>query len=355
MIVPDRLPAQLASGGRSSLGKPWRCARALRLLVLIGLSVAAFNSFASSVSAQAPTAGAVTASLTGVGASHASGHPAIHSASHSSSREKAANFCVAVAARLPGVSLAECQGIKVADTGAMSRNGLPVLARRIAASSQKNEKPPIRILLIGGIHGDELTSSTIVFHWLRLMDESAARRFQWSVVPILNPDGMLTRKPTRINAAGVDLNRNFPTPGWQKEAPAYWAKATARDPRRYPGPSPLSEPETRWLNLEIERFKPQVVVSVHAPFGVLDLDGPARPPTRFGRLMFNRVGVYPGSLGNYVGRYRNIPVITIELPNASRMPSESEVQRIWQDMLAWIARSVEPGAARMSGAKALST
>jgi len=40
----------------------------------------------------------------------------------------------------------------------------------------------------------------------------------------------------------------------------------------------LSEPESRWVSDEIERFQPQVIISVHAPFGVLDLM--ARPPRR---------------------------------------------------------------------------
>ncbi|HCN87797.1 MAG TPA: murein peptide amidase A, partial [Oxalobacteraceae bacterium] len=59
-----------------------------------------------------------------------------------------------------------------------------------------------------------------------------------------------------------------------------------------------------------------------------------------GRLVFSRVGVYPGSLGNYSGVQRNVPVITIELPNARAMPSDAEVHRIWQDMLTWIRRNV---------------
>jgi protein MpaA len=90
----------------------------------------------------------------------------------------------------------------------------------------------------------------------------------------------------------------------------------------------------------MERFQPQVIISVHAPFGVLDFDGPATPPRKFGRLVFNPVGVYPGSLGNYSGMHKNVPVITIELPNAQTMPSEAEVKRIWQDMITWIRRNV---------------
>jgi hypothetical protein len=56
--------------------------------------------------------------------------------------------------------------------------------------------------------------------------------------------------------------------------------ATAPLPRL----QPLSEPESRWLSEEIKRFKPQLIISVHAPFGVLDFDGPVDPPVRFGAL-----------------------------------------------------------------------
>jgi hypothetical protein len=38
--------------------------------------------------------------------------------------------------------------------------------------------------------------------------------------------------------------------------------------------------------------------------------------------------------------HKNVPVITIELPNARAMPSDAEVRRIWQDMLNWIRHNV---------------
>ena len=210
-------------------------------------------------------------------------------------------------------------------------------------SAKANDPHGVRILLIGGIHGDELTASAIVFQWMQWMQTAPAQEFSWSVVPAVNPDGLLAPKPQRVNAHGVDLNRNFPTPGWQKDAPLYWTKATGRDPRRFPGKAPLSEPESRWINDEIERFQPQVIISVHAPFGVLDFDGPAPTPHQFGRLVFTPVGVYPGSLGNYSGVHKNVPVITIELPNAQTMPAPVEVKRIWVDMLSWIQHNVPQG------------
>ena len=251
-----------------------------------------------------------------------------------------ASWCKRLATRLPGVSTATCEHSGLAPTGAASLGGFPILAREFPAVGGKPGAEPLRILLIGGIHGDELTAASIVFQWMQWMQMPPAQNFQWSVVPVVNPDGLLAARPQRGNRNGVDLNRNFPTPGWQKDAPDYWARRTGRDPRRFPGRAPLSEPETRWLNAEMERFQPHVIVSVHAPFGVLDFDGPAPTPSKFGLLWFNPVGTYPGSLGNYSGVHKNVPVITIELPNARTMPPQAEVKRIWQDMLSWIAGNV---------------
>jgi murein peptide amidase A len=247
------------------------------------------------------------------------------------------DWCKRLAGRLPSISVETCQSSALKPTGAVSRQGFPILMRQVPAAKGET---PVRILLIGGIHGDELTASAIVFQWMQWMHGPLAQGFQWEIVPVLNPDGLLAPKPRRMNANGVDLNRNFPTPGWQKEAPSYWARVTKSDPRRFPGSAPLSEPESRWVHEEMERFHPNVIISVHAPFGVLDFDGPVKPPYRFGRLIFNRVGVYPGSLGNYSGLHKNVPVITIELPNARAMPPDAEVRRIWQDMLTWIQRNV---------------
>ena len=102
---------------------------------------------------------------------------------------------------------------------------------------------------------------------------------------------------------------------------------------------PASEPESRWLHDEIARFRPDVIISVHAPFDVLDFDGPAtgvEMPSRFGRLVLKRVGVYPGSLGNFGGLKEGIPVVTIELPHALEMPTEAELAHVWRDMQQWL-------------------
>ena len=53
----------------------------------------------------------------------------------------------------------------------------------------------------------------------------------------LNPDGDARDHSYdgRVNDHGVDLNRNFPTPNWGRDAKKYWEVRTRRDPRRWPG------------------------------------------------------------------------------------------------------------------------
>ncbi|MBY0572486.1 MAG: DUF2817 domain-containing protein [Undibacterium sp.] len=256
----------------------------------------------------------------------------------STQSKRLGEWCKQITPRLPKITYAECRNSRLIPSGANSLNAIPLMSRDFHADGRR--KPALRILLIGGIHGDEQTASAIVFKWLELMHKSAAQEFDWKVAPLINPDGLLAKKPKRVNANGIDLNRNFPTPNWEAEAPQYWEKKTKSDPRRFPGKQPISEPESRWVFETIKSYQPHVIISVHAPFGVLDLDGPAKPPKRFGRLLFNRVGVYPGSLGNYSGMHQAIPVLTIELPNALKMPVDAEVVRIWQDMQTWIRNNL---------------
>ena len=83
-------------------------------------------------------------------------------------------------------------------------------------------------------------------------------------------------------------------------------------------------------------WKPDLIVAVHAPYGVLDYDGPREPPKRLGRLELNRVGVFPGSLGHYGGLHKGVPVVTIELPSAIRTPTDTEMRQMWLDLLRWV-------------------
>lgn len=260
--------------------------------------------------------------------------------SHSVSDKSLTKFCEQLNKRLPKLPARLCSDANLKDSGASSIKGTPIFAfetlNPINADSKAAKDAPLRILLIGGIHGDELTSPEIVMHWIARLSEAEAKPYHWKVVPLLNPDGFFAPKAQRTNANGVDLNRNFPTTDWHNKAKFYWEKQVGKDPRRFPGKAPLSEPESKWLSDQLDAFKPHAIVSVHAPLGVLDFDGPAPAPRRIGRLYLDQVGVYPGSLGNYSGVQRGVPVITLELPHSMNMPTSFEQDRMWRDMLAWI-------------------
>jgi hypothetical protein len=116
---------------------------------------------------------------------------------------------------------------------------------------------------------------------------------------------------------------------------------TKENSRRYPGPYPLSEPETVWLYQEIRDFKPDVVIAVHAPYSLVDYDAPDRnkAPHRIGHLYRNLMGTYPGSLGNYAGVHLGVPVITLELPHAGIMPTDYQISRLWTDLVRWLVRN----------------
>lgn len=253
--------------------------------------------------------------------------------------EAVAHECQRIGHKLGSVSYKSCMARHLLVSTGKSVLGTPILYKEYPPLPGR--KPLGRVLLIGGIHGDEYSAVSIVFKWMKILDKYHSGLFHWHIVPLLNPDGLLRKHSQRMNADNVDLNRNFPMHDWESRTRDYWVNTTLRDPRLYPGRSALSEPESRWLVHEINSFKPDIIVSVHAPYGVVDYDGPKKGPHKLGRLYLQLIGTYPGSLGNYVGVQRKIPVVTIELPYAGIMPTPAEVTGIWTDLVKWLARNIK--------------
>lgn len=169
-----------------------------------------------------------------------------------------------------------------------------------------------RILVLGLIHGDEPLAGEMALIWAeRLNALKTGYRNSWRIIPMLNPDGAMRR--TRMNARGVDLNRNFPTRDWPQEALAFWKNQGKEDPRRYPGEGPASEVETKCVLDHIKDFKPDFIVSVHTPYRVLDFDGPQMSFPNYKDLPWKALGNFPGSLGRFMWKDYQIPVLTVEL------------------------------------------
>lgn len=243
------------------------------------------------------------------------------------------NECLRIANKLASVGYDECIQRDLQASGGQSVNSLPVLIKEYPQLPGYREMPG-RILLVGGMHGDEYASVSVIFKWMRILDLHHSGRFHWHIVPLLNPDGLLQRDSQRVNANGVDLDRNFPVPAANdQDAHRYWVEQTGSDPRLFPGEHPASEPETRWLIQEIDSFKPDVIVALHAPYSRVDYSGTANDLYKIGHLEMNLPGTRPASLAYYAGVTRNIPIITIELPFAEIMPTSNQVNEIWLDLM----------------------
>ena len=259
------------------------------------------------------------------------------------------DLCAELGNRLGSVSVEACLAADLVHGPARSARGRPLAW---AAFPARAPRAP-RVLVIGGIHGDEYSSISIVFRWIeRLRDEHDTTR-AWRLIPASNPDGLLEVRPAqRMNAQGVDLNRNFETSAWAQEARRWWTDRTRSDPRRQPGPAPASEPETRWLQDMLSNWRPDVIVSVHAPHALLDFDAGASArmtaPQKLGFLQLRPLGTYPRSLGRYGSMELGVPVLTLELPWAGIMPSEAEQDALWAELNAWLGTHLpaSPGAGR---------
>ena len=237
---------------------------------------------------------------------------------------------------------------------AHSSQGRPLVLFR--GEKAKVVRSPTKLTIVQcGIHGDELPSVPMCFRLINeiLSGKRGIKKGQQLIVqPLLNPDGMFANKPTRNNARGVDINRNFPTKNWKADAVKSWEKKDRKDPRKFPGETANSEPETQAIVEFIAREKPQKIISVHTPLGFLDLDAPNKNKDQerrakflainivknSGNYQFRTFGVYPGSLGNYSGRERNIPVYTLELPGGV---SPSTIDNYWSRFRAGFWRAID--------------
>ena len=251
-------------------------------------------------------------------------------------------FCKDLSQKLRTVKHQACLDLKLhASIQHQSVEHRPLTYKEVIP--KPNMLPPKgRILFIGGIHGDEYAAISLTYIWLKTLTAPTTKiDYHWLFLPLANPDGLFQSPATRINANSVDLNRNFPSPDWDELALKSWQSHTRENPRRFPGNSAASEPETQWLVQLIKRFQPHAIISLHAPYGLLDYDGPEHAlPNKIGQLRHRALGTYPGSLGRYAGEYLNIPVLTLELRSAGTMPSDSEIQIMLQDIENWVATKI---------------
>ena len=229
------------------------------------------------------------------------------------------------------------------------------------------ERPRGVTLLIGGTHGDEPAT-------VRLLEDFLSRGLPQepvAVLPLHNPDALA--RGTRLNARGVDINRNC----------AFNWRADSEEP---PGPHPWSEPETCALRDFILAVRPAKIVSLHWALAEIDADGhhstglaqvmwgamseaERRPyrlrvtePGRGQRRLERIYAACPGSFGQWCGYGLEYPdgtapaMITLELPYDPALEARPDelldahldfVRELWRRDAQGYMQAVAPGVMRM--------
>ncbi|MEK6772351.1 MAG: M14 family zinc carboxypeptidase [Bdellovibrionota bacterium] len=179
--------------------------------------------------------------------------------------------------------------------------GLPILGYFF-----ENKGP--EILILGGVHGDEPEGVTAAWGLLKILMQNFNYKLNLTLVPEFNLDGIIDK--TRMNANGVDLNRNLPTKDWSPEA---------KTVRYNPGPKPLSEPENQGLVQFLQSRNVKMITSLHSWEPMINVNGPCLEEAQVlsnitGYKIDTDIGYpTPGSLGTYAGLEKNLPTITYEI------------------------------------------
>lgn len=232
-----------------------------------------------------------------------------------------------------------------------SKNGHPLVYAEFGRGKETT-------LLLGGVHPDEVTPIPIAFRMARQLHESPglfdAANVRVVIAPLVNPDGFLRNVPSRTNANGIDLNRNFFTFDWYPKAKKLWVERREKQLKHYPGYFPNSEIETLFQIRLIDLHRPDKILSIHAPLGFLDYDGPGdvkqnlTPAEKKAKQLVHSISAksqnykvvdytfYPGSLGNYAGNERNIPTVTLELETTD----PTMVDTYWKQFLPGMMQSI---------------
>lgn len=167
-----------------------------------------------------------------------------------------------------------------------SRQGRPINAYYFGASGATT-------LYVGAIHGSEPSSKYILEDWVAELDANPGRipaNQRVVVVPNLNPDGIASGN--RNNAAGVNLDRNFPTDDWA--ADIHSADGFRKDGG---GKSPLSEPESKAIAGLIQQLRPRLMLSYHSKGGLV-MGDPGALSERYAARYASMVGFRDSTYGS---------------------------------------------------------
>ncbi len=181
-----------------------------------------------------------------------------------------------------------CQRVESIGT---SIQGRPILAYVFGSGARS-------VIYTGAIHGNEQSTRALMFRWIEELEQnsrSIPADISVVVVPVINPDGIASG--SRVNAANVDLNRNFETGNWQKDI-------TTVTNTPFPGgggAAAMSEPEVRAIAGLVSRLRPSLVLSYHSIGGVLQANMAGQSTAK--AVQYSALSGYKNATGGKVFDY----------------------------------------------------
>lgn len=168
-----------------------------------------------------------------------------------------------------------------------------------------------RIVVVASIHGTETIGTPLCNQFIDALYKNPT----WLdgrtlyIIRMANPDGVV--EDIRGNRNNIDINRNFPTDNFGRG----W----------FNGDEPLSAPEAVVLMDFFSQVVPDRVLTIHQPLNGIDYDGPADELalslSEESGVRIHRLGSRSGSLGSFVGKELNIPIVTLEIPASAQQRS----------------------------------
>ena len=173
------------------------------------------------------------------------------------------------------------------------------------------------IVLLASIHGNEVIGTPLFNQLIDALYEHP----EWMdnrtiyLMKLTNPDGVV--EGVRGNSQNIDINRNFPTKNFGRG----W----------FNGDAPLSAQETAILMDFFVEIQPSRVLTIHQPLNGIDYDGPAKDLahelSELSNIRIHRLGSRSGSLGSFVGKDLQRPIITLEIPDYA---SDRSPEWLWE-------------------------
>lgn len=114
------------------------------------------------------------------------------------------------------------------------------------------------MLFFAGMHGNERGAKDLMDKFAKELaknPELVNPSNRLVIIPLVNPDGFYERED-KLNANGVNLNRNFDT--------SFWTTHSSADETTYAGPEPFSEAESRVIKNVVEECDPVMMIAFHS-------------------------------------------------------------------------------------------